>query len=60
MIMSKMVEIKMTKCLLLIPETLIWNYIPQGELKAGIERGKRRLRGEAVGEREAAKVRESM
>lgn len=43
--MDKMVEVKLTKCLLILPEKVIWKSISPAELAAGIRRGKQRIRG---------------
>lgn len=42
---ERLAEIKITKSILLIPERVIWKYIPASEIEAGIGRGKARKRG---------------
>jgi len=44
--MERMVEIRITKSILLIPERVLWKYIPADELEAGIKRGKTFKRAE--------------
>lgn len=38
--MERLAEIKITKSTLLIPERVIWKYLPSSEIEAGIARGK--------------------
>lgn len=38
--MERLAEIKITKSLLLIPERILWKYLPACEIEAGIKRGK--------------------
>ncbi len=38
--MERLAEIRLTKSILLIPEKVLWKYLPASELEAGIRRGK--------------------
>ena len=38
--MERLAEIKITKSILLIPERILWKYLPASEIEAGIGRGK--------------------
>jgi hypothetical protein len=49
--MERLAEIRLTKSILLIPEKVIWKYIPIYELEAGIKRGKLYKRIEATEKR---------
>lgn len=50
--MERLVEIRVTKSLLLIPERVLWKYLPVSEIEAGIERGKAYKRAVAAEKRQ--------
>lgn len=52
--MERMAEIKITKSLLLIPERILWKYLPANEIEAGIKRGKGYKRTIAVEKRQGS------
>ena len=45
---ERLAEIRITKSILLIPEKIIWKYIPADELAEGIRRGKQFKRQQRV------------
>jgi len=47
--------IRLTKSVLLIPEQVIWKYLPASEIEQGIRRGKGYRRSERVAQYEAKK-----
>lgn len=49
--LDRMVEVRMTKCLLILPERVIWK-LPPEELMAAIKRGKHYRRAESTAKRE--------
>lgn len=56
--MERLAEIKVTKSILLIPERVLWQYLPPSEIEAGIRRGKGFKRAMAVEKRQAAERRD--
>jgi hypothetical protein len=38
--LERLAEIRITKSILLIPERILWKYLPASEITAGIGRGK--------------------
>lgn len=48
--MERLAEIRLTKSILLIPEKILWRYLPVNEIEAGISRGKAYRRGQRVEE----------
>lgn len=38
--MERLAEIKITKSVLLVPERILWKYLPASEIEEGIRRGK--------------------
>lgn len=46
--MERLAEIRLTKSLLLIPERVLWRYLPPEEIELGISRGKAFRRGERI------------
>lgn len=53
---ERMAEVKVTKSLLLIPERVLWQYLPAQEIEAGIRRGKGLKRCEAVERRQEKSI----
>lgn len=49
---ERLAEIKITKSILLIPERVLWRYLPANELEAGIRRGKAYRRATACERRQ--------
>lgn len=54
--MERMAQIKVTKSILLIPEKVLWQYLPSGEIAAGIRRGKGYKRSQRVAEYERSRI----
>lgn len=54
--MERLAEIRITKSLLLIPERILWKYLPASELEAGIGRGKAYKRAVRVEQYEKSKI----
>jgi hypothetical protein len=54
--MERLAEIRLTKSILLIPERVIWKYLPPSELEAGIKRGKAKKRCDRVERFEQSKI----
>lgn len=52
---ERFAEIRVTKSLLLIPERILWQYLPASEIEEGIRRGKGYKRSLRVEEYEKSK-----
>lgn len=53
--MERLARIHVTKSILLIPERILWQYLPASEIEAGIERGKGYKRAVSVEKRTEGK-----
>lgn len=46
--LERLAEIRLTKSILLVPERILWKYLPPDEIEAGIGRGKAYKRGQRI------------
>jgi hypothetical protein len=53
--MERLAEIRLTKSILLIPEKVLWTYLPVSEIEEGIKRGKGYKRGLQAEKRQKGK-----
>lgn len=58
--MERLAEIRLTKAILLVPERVLWKYLPPEEIELGISRGKAYRRGERTRDFEAKEMEKAL